>query len=297
MFKNITKAKEFFMKLKKLSHVVIFCLGVMSTFFAISGGLAFLEERLFPDVKSVTNQYCSYLINGLIMSLVGVLALKKLGKINILKIKGKGFWHGVLLGSIMLLPGIYSAFTCIMYILERKPELQPLSVIITIVCMFLISVGFLEELIYRGIILGVLDDYFGHKSASAVWKTVILSGIFFGIFHFGNLSKGVSFLPVLSQAIDAVGIGIFWGAVYMRSRNLYSMVFLHAISDIFSALWLFIAGISMWDAFSSLQVNFVITFIMLIIHISLAIFLFRKKKMAEIINFQPNKLNLEPKSS
>ena len=290
VFKTLQKLRRFFMKFKKLWHVIVFCLSVMLLFFAVSYALSFLENKIFSGIK-VTNPYFLMTINGLMMSFVGVLILKKLGKINILK-KGKGFWQGALLGSIMLCPNICSAFYCISYMFSQDPKLHPISVIITIVCMFIISAGILEELIYRGIILGAIDDYFGHKSASDVWKTVVLSGIFFGIFHFGNLRNGVSFLPVLSQVIDAVGIGIFWGAVYIRSRNIYSIMFLHAASDILAATWLFIEGNSSWGSLSSSRIDFISSFIMLIIHILLAIFLLRKKKMKEIINPDSDKLCL-----
>ncbi|MBQ2671726.1 MAG: hypothetical protein IJG00_02840 [Clostridia bacterium] len=77
------------MKFKKLWHVIVFCLSVMLLFFAVSYALSFLENKIFSGIK-VTNPYFLMTINGLMMSFVGVLILKKLGKINILK-KGKGF--------------------------------------------------------------------------------------------------------------------------------------------------------------------------------------------------------------
>lgn len=282
------------MKFKKLSHVLIFCLGIMLMFFAIGEIFNFLENKFFSYLETA-NPYIFMAINRIIKTFIGIFILKKLGKIDILKNKGKGFGYGVLLGAIMLIPNIYQTLLSIWYVLANEPELQPLGVIITMVCMFL-TVGLYEELMFRGIILGVIDDYFGHKSAGAVWKTVILSGIFFGIFHLEGLTgNGVSFLYVLNLAIANVGAGIFWGAVYMRSRNLYSLMFLHAVDDIFAAaVWLSIAGNSLQKAFSSSQVDFRWTFAMMIVEILLAMFLLRKKKMAEIINPQPNKLSLKP---
>lgn len=281
------------MKFKKLSHVLIFCLAILLMFFVINRVLGFLENKFFPGV-GVANPYLFMTINELITSFMGILILKKLGKLNILKDKGKGFGYGVMLGSIMMLPQMYDAFGQIRYVLGQEPELQPVSVIITIFCLF-VTVGFYEELMYRGIILGVIDDYFGHKrSASGVWKTVILSGLFFGIFHLGNLTNVENFWPVLKQVIDAVGGGMFWGAVYMRCRNLYSLMFLHALNDILAAgVWLSIAGTSLWGSLSSSKVNFIGAFIWLIIHILLTMFLLRKKKMKEIINSCPDKLSAE----
>lgn len=278
------------MKLKKLSHVLIFCLGIMLMFFALGKGLSFLENKFFPDV--LTTIPCLFVtINDLIRSFIGILILKKLGKINILKEKGKGFWYGIFLGSIMLLPNMYSGFIQMADILGKEPALRPISAIITIILMFL-AVGLYEELLSRGIILGVMEDYFGHKSASAVWKTVILSGLCFGICHLGNLSHGANFQLVLKQVINSAGVGMFWGAVYMRSRNLYSLMFLHAVNDILAvALWLSIAGNSLSSGLSSSsETDFMGTFVFSIVYVLLTMFLLRKKKMREIIDSN----NLKP---
>lgn len=283
----------FFMKLKKLSHVLVFCFGLILMFFAIDLVFDFLENKMFPE-KPNGFLYFAETIERVVKSIIGILILSKLGKTNILKDKGKGFWRGVLLGSVILFIGIYNALKAVLYMLGQESELQPMYITIAIVCMFFM-VGVFEEIMHRGIILGVLDDYFGHKSAGDVWKTVILLGIFFGIFHLENLNEGVGLLPVLNQAVGCVGAGIFFGAVYMRCRNLYSVIFIHAISDTFSALWLFVAGTSLWDVLSSSKVDFLNTFVMLIIHVLLAMFLLRKKKMAEIIDSEPNKLSLDPK--
>lgn len=284
------------MKFKKLSHVLIFCLGIMLMSFALGKGISFLGNKFFPDV--LTTIPCLFVtINDLIGSFIGILILKKLGKINILKEKGKGFWYGIFLGSIMLLPNMYSGFIQMAYILGKEPALRPISAIITIILMFL-AVGLYEELLFRGIILGVMEDYFGHKSASAVWKTVILSGLCFGIFHLGNLSYGENFENfqfVLKQVINSAGVGMFWGAVYMRSRNLYSLMFLHAVNDILAAaLWLSIAGNSLSSVLSSSsEIDFMGTFVFSIVYVLLTMFLLRKKKMREIIDSNKLKPSFE----
>lgn len=280
-----------FKKFKKLSHVLIFCLGIMLMFFAIDEILDFLENRFFSDVKTA-NPYLFMAINRTIGAFIGIFILKKLGKISILKSKGKGFWHGVLMGSITL---IYPIFWVLGDMVRAEDiNLQPLSVIAAAVFIF-IMVGIVEEIEHRGILLNVIGDYFGYKNAGSVWKTVILSGFLFGVFHFSNILDGRSFLSVLGQVIQCTGLGIIYSAAYMRSRNLYSLMFLHAVRDIFVMSELFTVDANIVGIMSPQNVDFIQLIVILVIDILLAMFLLRKKKMQEIIDCDSSKSSLKIK--
>ena len=271
------------MKLKKLWHVFVFCFVVMLTSFGVELVYAILEILITGfDKKSGAASYLSIAITRLLNSIVGVLILKKMGKINILKSKNASFWSGVASGSVILSIGLFSAIFSVINVINLSGiNWQPLNAILALIFMC-ITIGIYEEIIYRGVILSAAENYFGKKSADSVWKTVILSGILFGMFHFVNLS-GTNFIPVLNQAIQTVGIGIFLGAVYMRCRNLYSVIFLHAIYDILVINKLFISDISLAELMSQTN-NFVATFILFAVYIVASMFLLRKSKMKEIIN-------------
>ncbi|MBR2578867.1 MAG: CPBP family intramembrane metalloprotease, partial [Clostridia bacterium] len=159
------------------------------------------------------------------------------------------------------------------------------------------SVGVVEEIYFRGILFNVIDDYFGHKNACDVWKPVVLSGFLFGFCHLSIFGGMSGFLSTLSQSIACIGIGIFFGAVYMRCRNIYSLMFIHALHDIVAAYHTFIVHNNLVESRSSQDFNWIGRIIQLIAFILIAMFILRKKKMAEIINSEPNKSSLDPKYS
>ncbi|MDO4199764.1 MAG: type II CAAX endopeptidase family protein [Clostridia bacterium] len=277
------------MKFKKLSHVLIFCFSLILFSWAVGNGLYFLTITIFSEKST----YLKYLagINNFMSALIGILILKKLGKINILKDKGKGFWRGIFIGSIPLV--FITFFIAYDILVAEDIRLQSWEVIMSIIFQCF-SVGVLEEIYFRGIIFNVIDDYFGHKNACDIWKTVVLSGFLFGFAHL-DFFKGMSgFLSSIGQFIGCIAIGILFGAVYMRYRNIYSLMFVHALYDIVGIWQRFIVGNIGSYQVSNLLIIAIIQFIM---YILVVVFLLRKKKMAEIINSEPNKSSLDPKYS
>lgn len=275
------------MKFKKLSHALIFCLGLEVLIFLFSLICEFLVNKIFPE-KTANSLYLIGGIERLILSAIGILIIKKLGKTSILKSRAKTFWNGICLGSPDLaIPG-YSFLGFIIMAAFKNIQLHPVNVILEIIFMF-ITVGIFEEIYFRGIIIGVLNDHFGHKDAKSVWATIILSGILFGTFHLLNFFSGINPLSVLIQVISCTGIGIFFGTVYVRSRNLYSLIFLHAIHDILVMGRLLDANSSIIEIMSSTSkippaVSFTVVFMLSIGYVSMSIYTLRKEKMKEIIN-------------
>lgn len=71
-----------------------------------------------------------------------------------------------------------------------------------------------EELIFRGIILdGFLKQY-------SVWKSILWSAFFFGLFHLNPW-----------QFITAMGLGVFIGWIYHRTRSLLPCIAIHAFAN------------------------------------------------------------------
>lgn len=295
------------MKFKKLSHVLIFCFGVMLLLWVVGRGL---YDSLVVTISSGKPEAIIYFLNGIknfMVALIGIFILKKIGKINILKDKGKGFWRGILIGIIpAVFIVVFLIFIPIMSTADSPAGIRWNSWEVIMSFIFqCFSVGVLEEIYFRGIIFNVIDDYFGHRNACEVWKTVVLSGFLFGLAHL-VISEGMSgFVSSLSQSIGCIGIGIFFGAVYMRCRNIYSLMIVHALYDIVGSrqvfMQVFIVNNNLVESGASqnfdLMSTMMSTIITLIIYIPVAMFLLRKKKMAEIINSEPNKLSLDPKCS
>ena len=84
----------------------------------------------------------------------------------------------------------------------------------------LVTVGlgaaFLEELIFRGIIFRLLEQWLGS------WLAIIFSGLLFGFVHLGNPNS-----TIFSSLAIAIEAGILLAAIYMITRKLWMVIGLH----------------------------------------------------------------------
>ena len=91
-------------------------------------------------------------------------------------------------------------------------------------------VGFLEELIFRGLLFQAMAKD-GMKTASVV------SSVTFGIGHIVNLinGSGAELLPNLLQVLYAVAIGFAFVMIYYRTKSLVICIITHSVFNGLSA--------------------------------------------------------------
>lgn len=106
---------------------------------------------------------------------------------------------------------------------------------IVIFVLTMILIGCAEELVFRGVVTNLILRKYGSDRAG-IWFTAIISGIIFGAAHISNALSGVAFEAVLIQAVMACMIGMVYSAIYIRTRNIWAMSFLHALNN-FAALF------------------------------------------------------------
>lgn len=134
----------------------------------------------------------------------------------------KGLFYGLfyIIGSIIfvLMFGVMAPF-----------KFNPFVILnLTIGC-FLIGVA--EEFLCRGWLLNEFLERYG-DSKKGVWFSIIISGIIFGLMHLGNIYTAGQDIPVtISQALSATGTGIFLGLIYYKTKNIWSVIFLHGFWD------------------------------------------------------------------
>ncbi len=105
----------------------------------------------------------------------------------------------------------------------------PLETVLYMISMLL--VGFLEELIFRGLLFKAMCSN-GIKSA------FIVSSLTFGIGHIVNLLNGADFLPTLLQICYAAAIGFLFTLIFYKGKSLWPCILTHSI---FNALSVFSA--------------------------------------------------------
>ena len=101
-------------------------------------------------------------------------------------------------------------------------NMLPLETVLYVLSMF--CVGFLEELIFRGLLLQAMAKD-GVKSA------IIVSSVTFGIGHMVNLinGSGAELLPNLLQVMYAMAIGFAFVMIYYRTKSLMPCIIVHSI--------------------------------------------------------------------
>jgi membrane protease YdiL (CAAX protease family) len=97
----------------------------------------------------------------------------------------------------------------------------------------IVGVGVREECIYRATLQNILAKKYAN-SVKGIWITVIVSSIIFGLSHVPNIFFNVTPSAVLDQSISAVFVGILFGAVYLRSGNLWVLILIHTLTDVAS---------------------------------------------------------------
>lgn len=89
-------------------------------------------------------------------------------------------------------------------------------------------VGLAEEFIFRGLLVSLFLKIFHNN----VLGTVISSSIIFGLIHTMNL-KSMPIGYVSGQVIFAAAIGLLFGTIYVKTKNLSIVILLHALRDMF----------------------------------------------------------------
>ena len=85
--------------------------------------------------------------------------------------------------------------------------------------------GFGEEVMFRG--LGIANYMRTIKSESQIKVIFWLSSIVFGLVHLTNLIAGGDTFSVVIQSVYAIGVGMLFGAVYLRTGNLWPTILGH----------------------------------------------------------------------
>lgn len=108
------------------------------------------------------------------------------------------------------------------------------------------------------------------------------SAILFGLIHFTNMRAGAALVDTVMQVISAIGIGVLFAAVYLRTGNILLCIILHALHDLLAFMVVgatdingIIQGMSKFDMATSVVVG--------VVGLAIGTFLVRKSVRADIV--------------
>ena len=107
-------------------------------------------------------------------------------------------------------------------------NLLPVETVLYVLSMF--CVGFLEEMIFRGLL-------FKAMAKDGVKTAIIVSSVTFGIGHIVNLfnGSGAELLPNLLQVVYAIAIGFAFVMIYVKAKSLLPCIIVHGVFNGLSA--------------------------------------------------------------
>ena len=114
----------------------------------------------------------------------------------------------------------------------RHPENYAVPTLATL--SIALMAGFAEETAFRGLSLSYLMRQW--KDEKKLLTALLFTSALFGLVHLGNLFSGANVVLTLLQLISTFAAGLFLGAVYLRSGNLWPSIVLHTLHDIVSLL-------------------------------------------------------------
>ncbi len=96
-----------------------------------------------------------------------------------------------------------------------------------------LSGAFLEEILFRGMVIGLLINLYTY-SPNARLKVIGISAISFGLIHIINLwSFEASIEDVIHQMYAAACLGTMYGAIYIKTKNIFLLAFFHFLNNFF----------------------------------------------------------------
>ena len=171
-------------------------------------------------------KYNTMFISELVILLFALIMLLLGKRLSILKPCGKSIIYGIKRGMPIFVVSLISLFSSLTGILGENLNIPNLISLIILA----ITIGMAEEFFFRGFIQGEIVDAYG-KSRKQVIISVVVSGVIFGLVHITNALSGQDIITTLMQVIQASSLGILLGSIYFITKNIWSVVFLHAFYD------------------------------------------------------------------
>ena len=153
-----------------------------------------------------------------------------------------------------------------------------------------IFIGIYEEFLCRGWLENEFLERFGHDKKGVIFS-IILSSLVFGAMHITNaFATTQSLFDTFNQIFQALASGFLFGSIYYKSKNIWSVAFLHGFFDfalMLSSVNLLKDCISVETGIASMIFSAIASIMIMSFYIFIAIFALSSNKGEQI--FKNNK--------
>lgn len=179
----------------------------------------------------------------------------------------KYFFHSIKKNQLFILLPLFFIL-CIILVSAKGLNLTSMSNVIAMFMMQLLIIAFIEETIFRGIMLRMLLT---KGVATAVW----VSSILFGVTHALQLLGGQSLEDTIIQIIYALLVGLVLSLLILDGQSIIITILFHGFNNSFNF---------MGNVESSMTSAYLIIFVLFVY----MLFLWRRVKKVHSFNFMKN---------
>jgi membrane protease YdiL (CAAX protease family) len=210
---------------QKKKNIILFTLLMTLLFFLVLE----IIFTIFGGVLMSTIERYKYgkdIIAELLLVVYMFIVLIVAGNGYIFKDKKIGFFRSLYLGLPMLI------FSFIILVSSIASAYKDFNIGNFVNLLFLCGlVGVAEEYLCRGWLQNEFIERFG-STKKGIIASIIVSSIVFGIMHITNaLLTTQGFVTTVFQILQAIASGFMFGVIYYRSKNIWTVAFMHGFFD------------------------------------------------------------------
>jgi len=135
---------------------------------------------------------------------------------------------------LIMIPAIIISinnFPIIAYLDNRAVLTEPIYRVFLFILTCL-SVGFFEEIIFRGVVLTLLLKVFSNHKMNLLYS-IIISSLVFAFSHLFNLFEGASYGDTFLQIGYSFLVGMLWAVMFLKTKNIWLTILLHTSYNFF----------------------------------------------------------------
>ena len=171
-----------------------------------------------------------------ILSIIIIYLMMKLDVFSRDDFRLKGLGKEILLGWVSIVGGIIASVGFLTMLPANSFIVPNIPHLLVVTLHPFVGTGLFEEVLFRGLVLKLLLCVMG-DSKRRVIKACMISAAIFGIVHISNAFFGAGILPTVAQVIMATAAGIFFAAIYLRTKNLLAPILLHGFFNFCSQIY------------------------------------------------------------
>lgn len=263
----------------KKQNIIFFFLKMLVLFLFVQ-----VITTAIPSILTGSILHYKYGINFVIEAIWGMTILIVMllsGNSYVFTQKREKFWKSLKLGSaflgmtLFILPGSVSS-------------LRETSIWVCInLILYCAAIGITEEFLCRGWVQNEFLERFG-KNRKQIILSIVLSSFIFGGMHISNIwNANQGFFETFLQIVQATASGVLLGSIYYRTKNIWTVAFLHGFYDF--AIMLGDANVikscTTGEPTTSIAMYHLFTsFLIIVFYIISSMILLRKSKMNKLLD-------------